>query len=419
DGSAGGYAFALPNGRHFEANRRRTSDGGFVLAWRDVTEQRAAERELARRREASFQSEKLTALGELLAGVAHELNNLLSVVVGQSLMLCEDLDDPTHLRRAEKIGTAAERCAKIVKTFLAMARQRPAQLAPVALDGVVETALDVVGERLRSDGITLERALAAGLPPVSADEDQITQVIVNLLVNAQQALAGRTGARVRVTAERGAAPTTLTVRIEDNGPGVPPDLRQRIFEPFFTIKDVGEGTGVGLALSHRIAAAHGGHLEVGESALGGASFSLSLPLAETAVSTGVPTEAEEPPASLQALLVEDEPDVGDMIEELLSLQGIAVTRAENGERALALLAPEHRYDLVLSDLRMPGMGGRRLFDALAERRPDLVGRIAFITGDAMSAEAEEIRKRRDLTLLEKPVSPIELRALVRRLAGRP
>ncbi|MEM1346374.1 MAG: PAS-domain containing protein, partial [Pseudomonadota bacterium] len=100
EGSAGGYAFALPNGRHFEANRRRTSDGGFVLAWRDVTEQRAAERELARRREASFQSEKLTALGELLAGVAHELNNLLSVVVGQSLMLCEDLDDPTHLRRA-------------------------------------------------------------------------------------------------------------------------------------------------------------------------------------------------------------------------------------------------------------------------------------------------------------------------------
>ncbi|WP_285670720.1 hybrid sensor histidine kinase/response regulator [Paralimibaculum aggregatum] len=412
------FEFALASGRRYAASRKPTSDGGFVLAWRDVTEQRAAERELARRREASFQSEKLTALGELLAGVAHELNNPLSVVVGQALMLREEADDPNTARRIEKISTAAERCAKIVKTFLAMARQRPARLAPTALGAVVETAADVVAQGIRGAGLALETALAPGLPPVQADEDQITQVVVNLLVNAQQALeaAGLPDGRIRLET-RMAPDGMVEAVIADNGPGVPDELRQRIFEPFFTTKDVGSGTGVGLALCHRIVSAHDGRLEVDVGPEGGAAFTLGLPVAAGPhVAPGA--EAEPLPAGrLTALVVEDEPEVAAMIAELLTGLGVAPSLANSGEAALERLAGGARFDIVLSDLRMPGMGGRALFREIARSRPDLVPGFAFVTGDAMSRDAEAVRAESGRPLIEKPVAPKELRALLRRLAG--
>ena len=374
--------------------------------------------ELARQREASYQTEKLTALGELLAGVAHELNNPLSVVVGQALMMREEVEDPTIARRIEKISTSAERCSKIVKTFLAMARQKPATLAPTSLNAVIDTAIDVAAYGLRSMGATVEADLADGLPDVLADEDQITQVLVNLLVNAEQALTDM-GAEAHVTLRTwfDEPKGRVLVSVSDNGPGIPPAQRARVFEPFFTTKGVGKGTGVGLALCHRIVESHHGMLEVDESSAGGARFTVALPRAPDNTA-----EKDAPPAAattrgLTALVVDDEEDVAEMIGEMLGAIGVKATLALSAEGGLAMIENGEEFDIILSDLKMPGMGGGGLLEAVRRRSPGLARRIAFITGDAMSAEAGAIGKSSGRPLLEKPVTPQDLSAVVGELTS--
>jgi C4-dicarboxylate-specific signal transduction histidine kinase len=201
-----------------------------VTAWADLTALRAAQAEAARSREALHQSEKLTALGALLAGVAHELNNPLSVVVGYSSMLREIPCDPAMTARAEKIHAAAERCARIVRTFLAMARARPPRREPVALGEVVLGALDLAGYGLRSADVEVKLDLPAGLAPVHGDADQLHQVVVNLVVNAQQALISRPSPR-RLTISAWAEGGEAVLEIADNGPGMDPDVASRAFEP--------------------------------------------------------------------------------------------------------------------------------------------------------------------------------------------
>ncbi len=406
----------LQDGRSFVISRCLTSDGGFVLAWRDVTERRAAEAELARRREASHQNEKLTAMGELLAGVAHELNNPLSVVVGHSLMLREEISDPDIAKRIDKISASAERCARIVKIFLAMARERPAKLEPTSLAAIMRTALEVTANGLRSGGIEVETQLGDGLPPVLADGDQIAQVLVNLLVNAGQALKEQEGPRrIEVAIRHHPAAGRVVAMVADNGPGVPAHLRARIFEPFFTTKPIGDGTGVGLALSHRIVSTHGGSIEVGQSPLGGALFAVSLPIAAAGTEAEAAAERNAATAGFRALLVEDEDDVADMIADVLQGLGIDTMHAPSAEEGLSLLEAGERFDIILSDLKMPGMGGRGLLDEIKRRWPHLASRVAYVTGDAMSPNAAAIRKESGNRLLEKPISPGDLRKLVQDL----
>lgn len=378
----------------------------------DMTQLYAQRDELARQREASFQNEKLTALGELLAGVAHELNNPLSVVVGQALMLKDDTEGTELFRRVDKISQSAERCAKIVKTFLAMARQKPARLEPVSMNAVTETAVDVAGFGIRASGGTLEMHLAEGLPPARADEDQIAQVLVNLLVNAEQATKDA-GAQARVVLRswHDAGRGQVVVSVSDNGPGIPAATRARIFEPFFTTKK--DGAGVGLALCHRIVSGHSGTLRVDEAPGGGALFELSLPVSpkdETA--PGGPRTGTDAPA-LHALLVEDEPDVSEMLAEMLQILGVDSTSAVSAEAALAALDGGLAPDVILSDFVMPGMGGAGLLRALRQDRPALAKRLAFITGDSLGGEARALGH----PVLEKPVAPHDLRALLRDLIG--
>lgn len=374
----------------------------------DMTQLYAQRDELARQREASFQNEKLTALGELLAGVAHELNNPLSVVVGQSLMLREETADTELSRRVEKISQSAERCAKIVKTFLAMARQKPARLAPVSLNTILETAVDVAGYGLRSSGGSIEIALSEDLPPVKADEDQIAQVVVNLLINAEQAVKEQ-GSAATVTMRTFADPKgdAVIAEIADNGPGIPAGLRARIFEPFFTTKK--SGAGVGLALCHRIVAGHSGSLTVDEAPGGGAAFRLSLPRATESPTKAAPTDDVAP--SLSALVVEDEADVADMLSDMLGILGVTATVVTSAEAGIERLTTGPRPDVILSDLRMPGMGGEGLLRVLKQRWPTLVPRMAFVTGDSMTKDTRALGR----PILEKPVIPHELRALLRTL----
>jgi signal transduction histidine kinase len=275
------YEFSLPNENFYSASRRATSDGGFVLTWRDITQQRAMEKELNAQREAMLQSEKLNALGQLLAGVAHELNNPLSVVVGHAMMLRDELQDEDALDSVDRISRSAERCVKIVKTFLAMARREETRLVQTSINDVVELSMDIAAYTLRKNGVTVDRVLADELPDVMADEDQLAQVLVNLMINAEQACSDHTDTpTVQLSTRYDPVSKQVQALVSDNGPGVPEDLTARIFEPFFSTKAIGKGTGIGLSLCHRIAESHSGSIALADSELGGAAFVLSLPVVD-------------------------------------------------------------------------------------------------------------------------------------------
>ena len=233
---------------------------------RDITEKKRAAQELARQSEMLHQREKLAALGSLLAGVAHELNNPLSVVVARAAIL-EERDDPATRDAAAKIRAAAERCARIVRTFLAMARQQQPKRVCTVIDDVVSAALDITGYALKTSGVEVTLDLAEQVPPVLADADQLHQVLMNLIINAQQALQDQPPPRkLKMSSRFDADANTVRIAVADNGPGIPEAVRSRIFEPYFTTKPLGAGTGVGLAVCLGIVEAHGGTLTVDSAA---------------------------------------------------------------------------------------------------------------------------------------------------------
>jgi PAS domain S-box-containing protein len=374
-----------------------------VTALVDLTERKRVEAELARQRQILHQNEKMSALGSLLAGVAHELNNPLSVVVGHASLL-EDFATDTSIReRALKIRTAADRCARIVRTFLAMARSKPRQRTAVQLNDTINEALEIVAYGLRTADVEVVRALAPDLPPVAADGDQLHQVFANLFVNAQQALQSVPPPR-RLTVTSGFDADTVWVEVADNGPGVPADLAGRIFEPFFTTKPQGVGTGVGLSVCHGIMAAHGGEIRLEPQRQEGATFAVRLPR--------TPVEAAERPADppvrrrgpARILVVDDEPEVGQMLIDILERDGYRVDRAHSGREALNRLRAS-KVDLILSDLRMPDLDGPALYRELAAQRPDLLSRIVFMTGDTLGGDMTGFLSETGVRLLEKPLDP--------------
>lgn len=374
----------------------------------DITAQKRIERALDQSREALFQSEKLSALGALLAGVSHELNNPLSIVIAQSELLELKAGTSPIGANARKVRMAAERCGRIVQSFLAMARQRPQRREQVDLNAVAANALELLAYPLRTGGVRVIRDLAGDLPMIIADPDHIHQVLTNLLINAQQAMAsveGRRELRLRTAVEPGFA----TIEVSDSGPGITPDLRRRVFEPFFTTKPQGEGTGLGLSFSQGLIEAHGGTLVVVERGPG-ATFLIRLPIG------GVPDLDETRPqaariAARTALVIDDEPDVADAIAEFLRLDGLQCDTAGNGVEAKRLIA-ERTYDLIVSDLRMPDMDGPALAAWLDANRPDLSNRIVFATGDTLSASAGRFLAETRRPYMEKPFTPDRLRTLV-------
>jgi PAS domain S-box-containing protein len=381
----------------------------------DITERKEAEAELARSREALHQSEKLAALGSLLAGVSHELNNPLAAIVGQAEMLEEDALGTPLEARAKKISAAADRCARIVQTFLAMARRREPQRSPVNPNELVSDALQLAEYGLRTGGIVAVADCDPDVPAVLGDRDQLHQVLVNILINAQQALEQGDPDDKRITIRtRLVAPGTVAIDIIDNGPGVAAEVAGRIFEPFFTTKPQGSGTGVGLSFSHGIVESHGGCLRLLPSERG-AGFRIELPAAVPAEAEIVAEPVEEtgaPPGPRRhALVVDDEADIADTIRELLEREGFDVTVASDGAAALSEL-DRGEFDIVLSDLRMPGVSGPEMYARVGETRPQLLSRIAFVTGDTLGASMDAFLKESGRPVLEKPFTRAGVRSLV-------
>lgn len=369
---------------------------------RDITDKVRAEQELRRQREALHQSEKLAALGSLLAGVAHELNNPLSIVVGYAGMLEETAPDEPTRRRTGEIARAADRCARIVRTFLAMARSRPAEKRAVDVEAVIDQVLELAAYGLRSTGV--EVVLDRGHPPpLHADPDQIHQVILNVVLNAQQAMTGADGPR-RLAIRTGAEAATVVIEIADTGPGIDPAIADRVFDPFFTTKPQGVGTGIGLAVSRGIVEAHGGSITLGPAPGGGALCRITLPAAvpDTLAPPGAVAPASLPTGRI--LIVDDEPAIAALLAEALAADGHDARTATSGADALHAVAAA-RFDAVLTDLRMPDLDGARLVPRLVAADPRLEGRILAMTGDALSATAPD-----GVRLLEKPVDPVTLRA---------
>ena len=380
------------------------SSGRHVLLFEDQTDRRRLQDRL-------IQSEKLTAIGQLIAGVAHDLNNPLTSVIGFADFLAESADVPARiLEPLRVIQQEAERASKIVKNLLSFARRQEAR-QPAALRPILDATLGLFRNNLNADGVTLEVDLPDGLPDLDLNPNQIQQVFVNLIQNAAQAIAatGRPGT-VRLRARRWMG--GVAIEVSDDGPGMTPEVAVRVFEPFFTTKAEGVGTGLGLSISQGIVKEHGGRITLSTTPGEGATFTVELPGRVRAAEA--PQQPSEPdtPRPLHVLVVDDEPHILHYIRATLEAWGHSVVTALDGEAALERVANE-QFDLIISDLRMPKVGGREFYQALVGLRPELARRVAFSTGDTVRGDTLDFLAAQGRPCLQKPFSLSELRALLR------
>jgi signal transduction histidine kinase/putative methionine-R-sulfoxide reductase with GAF domain len=409
-------AVALRNARLFAEVQARSLHLSHLNAEleKEIAERKRAVDQLQRQQEALFQSEKLAAMGALLASVAHELNNPLSVVTMQADLLSDEIADEALAERVRLISQSAERCVRIVQNFLALARQNPPQRTQVALNAVVEEALQILAYTLNVDDIDVQWQAAEGLPPLWADPHQLHQVVVNLLTNAYQALRGRPPPRrltlrTRANAER----TRVYLDVADNGPGIPPGLRERIFEPFFTTKPPGVGTGLGLPFCQGIVEGHGGTIHVASQPGQGATFTVELPVEQPprVILDSPAAEVVRPIQGKAILVIDDEPGITSALSYLLRRDGHTVETAAHGRQGLARLQ-ERDYDLILCDLRMPELDGPGFYRELAQRYPHLLRRVIFLTGDTLSPETRRFLEEVGVPRLGKPFRAAEVRRVV-------
>jgi two-component system, NtrC family, sensor kinase len=399
----------------------RAADGAveFLSAIvRDMTERKRIEAELRRQREALYQTEKLTTMGTVLAGVAHELNNPLTAVTGYANLLRQDLAGTPSATRAENIAHAADRCASIVRNFLALARKYPPERQVVRLNDIARDAAELLAYHLRVDGIEVRLDLEEGLPVLWADPHQLHQVVVNLITNARDELRKAPAPR-RLTLRTRAGKTRgrVAVDVEDTGPGVSAEIRDRIFEPFFTTKPVGQGTGLGLSLCHGIVEGHGGTLSLVSEPGAGAIFRVELPVVVPPTPSG--KNAPETTAAVtgkRILVVDDERLVLQFLGEMLGADHHTVDTVSDGTQALEVLR-RTSYDLILSDVRMPYLDGPGLYRALERRLPDLCRRFVLMTGDVLSAEIQTFLEETGVPGLSKPFDRGEVRRVIQQIAG--
>jgi two-component system NtrC family sensor kinase len=397
--------------------------GALVLLFEDQTEKRRLQEQL-------LQSEKMSAIGQLIAGVAHDLNNPLASVVGFSDLLGEAADVPPRLAEPlAVIRQEAERASAIVRNLLSFARRQEGERQLQSIRPILESTHQLLKTQLLAARTELTLEFEPGLPEVEVHANQIKQVFVNIINNAAQAIAstrGRAGGRPstsgRIQIIAKCEPDGISVSVSDNGPGIPEAVAQRVFEPFFSTKSEGEGTGLGLSICVGIVKEHGGSMSVDPGGAGsgrGATFTVELPagvrsglspLARGADAEPAPAERHE---RLRVLVVDDEPHILHYMQATLESWGHDVELARDGSQALkrALMKP---FDLIICDLRMPRLGGREMFHSLSRMHPTVADRIIFATGDTVRGDTLQFLEELGRPFLQKP---FKLDALRRVLAG--
>ena len=365
-----------------------------------------------------IQSEKLSAMGQLIAGVAHELNNPLTAIIGYSQLLLDsgELEHSDH-RDVDKINNQAQRAAKIVQNLLTFARQRRTLREQVDVNDLLERILEMRSYQLRVDNIEVVSEFDTRPLPVHVDPNQLQQIFLNLVNNAQDAMAEHSaGGRLTVISEL--CDGGVRVRFGDTGPGLAANVLRHLFEPFFTTKEVGKGTGLGLSICYGIVTQHGGRIWAENASGGGAIFTVELPLAEDGGlgDADVQSPIVTPTIGKKVLVVEDEEDVALLIKRILSGDGHQVHLAGDGEAALLILdgvrKGQRDFDLILTDIKMPGLSGPALYERLKKERPDMAQRVVFTTGDTMSTATRSFLKTLNRPYLSKPFSISDLRGVV-------
>ena len=364
------------------------------------------------------QSEKLSAVGEFVAGVAHELNNPLAAVMGFSELLKNADVNEQHRRHLDLIFKSSQRCRKIVQSLLSFARRHQPERKPVAINKLIEDVLEIVAYQLRTSNVEVVCRLAADLPLVLADGHQVQQVMLNLINNARQAIeAHQESGRITLATERDGQ--FIRISISDNGPGIPPENLKRIFDPFFTTKEVGKGTGLGLSLCYGLIKEHGGDITVSSQPGHGATFTIALPATEgtQAADAASPGDAAVNPLEgrgKKILLVDDENILLEMIRDDLQRHGYEVVTANNGEAALRELHA-HKVDAICCDIKMPGMSGRQMYDWVCASRPEYARRLVFMTGDVINEPLQYFLEQENLACLNKPFALRELRQALQKI----
>ncbi len=294
-------------------------------------------------REQLLQSEKMAAVGSLVSGVAHELNNPLSGVIGFSELLLDNQQDPKLKKSLERIRDEANRAAKIVRNLLTFARKHKPESVMVDVNSVLEKTLELRAYELRVNKIKVEANLAKGLPPTLADPNQLVQVFMNIITNAEQAMREAHG-KGTLTIRTAKAGGNIRLEFVDDGPGIAPQNLKKIFDPFFTTKPIGKGTGLGLSICHGILKEHGGSIDA-------------------------------------------ELFIRELVQDVLAGRGHLVEVVDGGLAALEKIKAG-AYDLIISDLKMPELDGQELFARIKADHPDLARRVIFISGDTVSSETQ-------------------------------
>jgi len=390
-----------------------------ILVLRDLTERRRAESEREQLQTRLAQSLRMEALGRLVSGVAHELNNPLAAILTFSEQLLAEQPRSEMAGPLVTIREQARRARAIVRDLLSFVRRREERREVADLGTLVDRTVRALEGDLARRSVTLRVKVEPELPPLSCDAAGIEQVLTNLLDNAARAAPGGT-VTLAAHRERGG----LAIEVEDTGPGIPPRLLQRIFEPFFTTRGTGEGTGLGLSVSLGIVQQHGGDLRAESRPAGtGARFVAWLPFgaALSIPSRRGPTIGSASSHSgARVLLIDDEDAVRASMRRYFERQGWLVDEASDGTLGLSkLLATRDdlTYDLIICDLKMPGLSGLEVHKWVSASRPDLLGRLVFASGDTASPEAAAFLSSSTCPVLEKPFELSELAAVVARVQG--
>jgi PAS domain S-box-containing protein len=378
---------------------------------RDATDEKQLQLQL-------IQSEKMAAIGQLVSGVAHELNNpLASISAFGQLLLTERSLSPTQRHSVDVIVGEGRRAARIVHNLLTFARQHKAEKVDASINKVLEDTLELRAYELTVRGIAIVREMDECVPETMIDVYQLQQVLLNLITNAEQAMRDIDRPNHRLTVRTRRLRDAIRIEIEDTGTGVPPESLALIFNPFYTTKPTGEGTGLGLSISLGIIGEHGGRIWAENVRGSGTRFCIDLPVTmappRAGAATLTPIAAPQP--GLRILVTDDEPNIRAAIERYLTTQGHSVATAGSGKEALGMVEGSDSFDVILLDMRMPDISGQQIYQRWELERPELTPRVIFLTGDIVSTDLQEFLKSTGRPYLPKP---FEFEAILRLLPQR-